>query len=77
MVQHMGHGERSRGDSRLQDWPDAIWRLVRESEEPDSPRFFSAFGRDVNVAEGRINFDNRRLTYTAGNQDDAQSQKPP
>lgn len=75
MVQHMGHtGERSRGDSRLQDWPDAIWRLVRESEEPDSPRFFSAFGRDVNVAEGRISFDNRRLTYTAGNRDDAKAE---
>ena len=72
VVQHMGHtGERSRGDSRLQDWPDAIWRLVRESEEPDSGRFFSAFGRDVNVAEGRLSFDNRRLIYTAGNRDEA------
>ena len=72
VVQHMGHtGERSRGDSRLQDWPDAIWRLVRESEEPDSARFFAAFGRDVNVAEGRLSFADRRLTYTDGNRADA------
>ena len=32
VVQHMGHaGERARGDSRLQDWPDAIWSIVRET----------------------------------------------
>lgn len=74
VVQHMGHhGERSRGDSRLQDWPDVIWRLVRESEEPDSDRFFSAFGRDVNVAEGRLTFDNRRLIYSGGNRADART----
>ncbi|MDA2950391.1 MAG: AAA family ATPase [Actinomycetota bacterium] len=75
LVQHMGHtGERSRGDSRLQDWPDAIWRLVRESEDPTSARFFSAYGRDVDVAEGRLNHDNRRLTFVAGNRDDAKTE---
>jgi hypothetical protein len=74
MVQHMGHhGERSRGDSRLQDWPDAIWRLVRESEEPDSARFFSAFGRDVNVAEGQLSYHDRRLSYSDGNRADART----
>ena len=74
VVQHMGHhGERSRGDSRLQDWPDAIWRIVRASDEPDSPRYFSAFGRDVNVAEGRLSFDDRRLVYSAGNRADART----
>jgi hypothetical protein len=74
MVQHMGHhGERSRGDSRLQDWPDAIWRLVRESEEPDSARFFSAFGRDVNVPEGRLSYNDRRLSYSDGNRADART----
>ena len=25
--------ERSRGDSRILDWPDAVWRLVRDAEE--------------------------------------------
>ncbi|MGO9035119.1 AAA family ATPase [Mycobacterium sp.] len=74
VVQHMGHaGERARGDSRLQDWPDAIWNIVRETDNPSSPRFFSAYGRDVDVAEGRLSFDpaSRRLTYAAGSRGDA------
>ncbi|MCV7090210.1 bifunctional DNA primase/polymerase [Mycobacterium interjectum] len=74
LVQHMGHtSERARGDSRLQDWPDAIWRIVRETEEPDSPRYFTAYGRDVSVAEGRLSYDpdTRRLTYAAGSRTDA------
>ncbi|MEM6108474.1 AAA family ATPase [Mycobacterium sp. 050272] len=69
VVHHMGHsGERARGDSRLQDWPDATWRLVREKDTPDSPRYFTAYGRDVDVPEGRLNFDpeTRRLTYKDG-----------
>jgi hypothetical protein len=70
MVQHMGHAnERARGDSRLQDWPDAIWRIVRaDPEDPSSERYFSAYGRDVDVPEGRLEFDpaTRRLTYAAG-----------
>ncbi|WP_156685622.1 ATP-binding protein [Mycobacterium sp. Marseille-P9652] len=69
VVHHMGHsGERARGDSRLQDWPDAIWRLVREKDAPDSPVYFTAYGRDVDVPEGRLDFDadTRRLTYTDG-----------
>lgn len=77
LVHHMGHnGERSRGDSRLQDWPDAIWRLVRESDEPDSPRYFSAYGRDVNVSEGRLSFDadTRRLVYADGSRHDAKTE---
>ena len=57
IVHHMGHvGERARGDSRLQDWPDAVWRLVRETDDPGSPRYFTAHGRDVHVAEGRLSF---------------------
>lgn len=74
VIHHMGHnGERSRGDSRLQDWPDALWRLVRQNEEPNSPRYFSAFGRDVDVAEGLLTYDvrNRNLTYASGNRKDA------
>lgn len=75
VVHHMGHtGERARGDSRLRDWPDAEWRLVRQQpehgEEPDpaAPRFFSAFGRDVEVPEGALNYDpdRRRLSYREG-----------
>ncbi|WP_406816192.1 AAA family ATPase [Mycobacterium sp. M23085] len=77
MVQHMGHtNERARGDSRLQDWPDAIWRLVRETEDPNSPRYFSAYGRDVNITEGRLSYDpvKRRLTYAAGSRLDAKTE---
>jgi hypothetical protein len=76
MVQHMGHtNERARGDSRLQDWPDAIWRLVREDDEPSSARFFSAYGRDVDLPEGRLNFDpdTRHLAYIDGSRKDAQT----
>ncbi|WP_248240269.1 AAA family ATPase [Microbacterium kunmingense] len=69
IVHHMGHsGERSRGDSRILDWPDATWRIVRESEDPASPRYFSALGRDVNVTEGLLQYDHdtRTLTYVGG-----------
>lgn len=65
LVHHMGHGaERARGDSRLQDWPDAHWRILSGKE--DSDHFFTAHGRDVDVSEGRLIFhpDTRRLTYT-------------
>ena len=74
----MGHQhERSRGDSRLQDWPDAIWRLNREDpNNPTSARYFSAVGRDVSVPEGRLSYDptTRRLTYTAGSRSDAKAE---
>lgn len=65
IVHHMGHsGERSRGDSRILDWPTATWRIIRQdSDDTSSPRYFSAFGRDVEVAESRIEYDptNRHL----------------
>lgn len=51
VVHHMGHGAaRSRGDSRIIDWPDVTWKLTRD--DPDdmaSKRSFSAFGREVDV----------------------------
>lgn len=74
VVQHMGHvGERSRGDSRLRDWPDVEWTLVRQDEKPNSPRFFSAYGRDVDVPETRLAYDaaTRRLTVVGGTRKDA------
>jgi hypothetical protein len=77
VVQHMGHAnERARGDSRLQDWPDAIWRLTRETDDPSSARYFSAYGRDVNVPEGRLSFNPvlRRMTYAAGSRTDAKAE---
>ncbi|UAL31537.1 AAA family ATPase [Nocardioides rotundus] len=72
VVHHMGHhGERSRGDSRLQDWPDALWKLVRDKDadddqldDPTGSRYFSAFGRDVNVTQAELTYqpDTRHLT---------------
>lgn len=62
VVHHMGHsGERSRGDSRIEDWPDAKWKLVKMdpadgTEENYWPRFFSAFGRDVDQEEVQLRF---------------------
>jgi hypothetical protein len=71
VVHHMGHaGERSRGESRILDWPDASWKLVREDpDDPASPRYLSAFGRDFDVPEGRLTYDERtrHLTYAGGN----------
>ncbi|MGI9083745.1 MAG: bifunctional DNA primase/polymerase [Aeromicrobium sp.] len=70
VVHHMGHsGERSRGDSRILDWPDATWKLVRQdTDDPGSARYFSAFGRDVDQPEGRLEFDplTRRLRLIGG-----------
>ncbi|WP_314431864.1 AAA family ATPase [Microbacterium lacticum] len=67
-VHHTGHGgERSRGDSRFLDWPDATWRIACEDvNDPASDRFFAAFGRDVTVAEARLVFDAETRTLTLG-----------
>jgi hypothetical protein len=76
LVHHMGHnGERSRGDSRLRDWPDVEWRLVRKDDEPASPRFITAYGRDVDVPESQIEFSprTRRLTSTGGSRKGAEA----
>jgi hypothetical protein len=69
VILHMGHGgERSRGASRLRDWPDAEWRVIRGSDNPASPRYLSAFGRDVDLPESRLLFDpaTRHLSLDGG-----------
>jgi hypothetical protein len=69
VAHHMGHtGERSRGDSRLRDWPDVEWRIVRQDEDDASPRYITAYGRDVDVAETQLAYDpaTRRLTIAGG-----------
>lgn len=77
VVHHMGHGaQRSRGDSRILDWPDATWKITRQdTDDPASPRFFSAFGRDVNVAEGLLSFDeqSKRLAFTGASRSGAKA----
>lgn len=62
LVNHAGwSGDRSRGSSALEDWPDSIIRLTMDNH---GTRFLSALGRDVDVPEGRLEFDpaTRRLT---------------
>lgn len=75
VVHHMGHGaERSRGDSRILDWPDVTWKIIRsDKDDPSSSRYFSAFGRDVDVAEARLQYDpaTRHLTLEGGSRKDA------
>jgi hypothetical protein len=71
VTHHMGHtGERSRGDSRLLDWPDVNWRIIKDkdADDPDNPdvdRYFSAYGRDVDVPEGLLDYtpETRSLMY--------------
>lgn len=65
IVHHMGHSnERSRGASRLRDWPDVEWQLIREGQEDEqapeasAPRYFKAFGRDVFAPEQLLQYDN-------------------
>ena len=74
VIHHMGHSnERARGDSRLRDWPDVEIRLVRQSDDPASPRFLAAYGRDVDQRECALDYDptTRRLTLAGGDRRDA------
>jgi hypothetical protein len=59
---HAGRdGSRSRGASALDDHPDAILHLNKQT---DSIRTFHAFGRDVEIAEGELEFDKSTLLLT-------------
>lgn len=75
IVHHHGHGgERSRGDSRILDWPDATWKLIRtDIDDPTSPRYFSAFGRDVDIQEVELGYDQAtwHLSISGGSRKDA------
>lgn len=64
LVVHTGwNGERSRGSSTLEDWPDAKWFLTKDAA---GLRYFRAEGRDVDVPEDQLAFDpeTRLLTLT-------------
>lgn len=83
VIHHAGHsGERSRGDSRLRDWPDAEWRIVRavpdrpgEEPPPDAPRYFTAEGRDVAVPEAELLYEPRQRRLSLGTGDRASDRK--
>jgi hypothetical protein len=82
IAHHMGHvGERSRGDSRLRDWPDVEWRLVRDKSnddetDPAAARYFAAYGRDVDQPEQLLGYDpaTRRLTIAGGSRKNAKAE---
>ncbi len=65
-------GPPGNGDTRIRDWPDAEWQLIREATDgeqlPEARRFFKAYGRDVNVPEGLLKHDEgtRRMTMVGG-----------
>lgn len=73
IVTHMGHnGERARGDSTLQDKPDALWSIVKDKgdygeDDHSAARYFKAKGREVDQPERRLDFDpdSGRLTLAA------------
>jgi AAA domain len=76
IVHHMGHAaERARGDSGLRDWPDAEWRLLRQEDDPASPRFLTAYGRDIDVPEMQLTYDpvTRHLTVAGGSRAEAKA----
>jgi hypothetical protein len=57
LTAHAGwQGERTRGSSALEDWPDSIVTMTRSEKDP-SERYLSAMGRDVDVAEDRLTYD--------------------
>ncbi|RII93285.1 AAA family ATPase [Clavibacter californiensis] len=66
IAHHHGHvAERAAGDSRFEGWPDAIWNVTRQDmTDPDSFRYFEAFGRDVSVPKGMVLMnESRRVAF--------------
>ena len=57
LTAHAGwNGERTRGSSALEDWADVILTMTRDADD-ESLRFLRAEGRDVELAEDRLDFD--------------------
>jgi hypothetical protein len=76
VIHHMGHaGDRARGDSSMLGWGD-LWRVIRrDPDDPASERFFSAYGRDIDVPEGTLEFNGatRHLSLKKGSKADAEA----
>lgn len=79
VLDHAGHGnDRARGDSRKEDWADALWYLeMADRQDPASERKFRAMGRDVEVAQGVLEYDaeTRRVIYVPPVPDAAKTAK--
>lgn len=69
LATHTGRGiegkasnNRTRGATRLDDWPDALWTL----EKDGSNRWFSAIGRDVGIEQPlRVDFNKESWSLSA------------
>lgn len=75
VLTHHGHAnERARGDSRLLDWADAIWTMVRDA---DGQRYFRAAGRDVDVPESALGYEEatRRLYLSGGDRTESRADR--
>jgi len=65
LAAHAGwEGERTRGASSLEDWPDSIITLTRAKEEDGGGRYIKAIGRDIDLEEDQLVYDDlkRRLS---------------
>ena len=67
VVHHTGHNEtRAVGASAWLRYPDAIWQMSRETEDPTSARYLSAYGRDgIEQPAGELIFEaaTKRLRF--------------
>jgi hypothetical protein len=69
LTAHAGwEGERTRGASALEDWPDSIITMTRggrvDGDGGEDARYLKAIGRDVELEEDRLNFDMETRTLT-------------
>lgn len=76
MPLHTGkHGDTARGAARWDDWPDAIWTYTKS--EKHGHRTLAAEGRDVELAESMITYDQtaRSLGINIGPLTDGQQEE--
>ena len=66
VLHHTGHNGRGpRGDSKMKGWADALWEIEREDPaDPQSNRYFSAYGRDVSEQQQQLIYDHDTRALT-------------
>ncbi|MGN6413766.1 AAA family ATPase, partial [Flexivirga sp.] len=58
LAAHAGwDGERTRGASALEDWPDTIINITKNSDDEEHKSYFRAIGRDVEIEEDALVMD--------------------
>ncbi len=63
LTAHAGwNGERTRGSSALEDWPDVIVTMTKDAET--AQRYLRAEGRDVDIDEDRLEYDELTRSYS-------------